>query len=68
MLGDSREGEVGEGAPTVAAEVALLQTTGEDDGKQRAGHDAQLTLLRNGPGERPVGDADAHPALNDDRE
>ena len=51
----------------MAADVAGLQAAGEDDREQCAGDDSELAELRDGAGETPVGDGDAHAALNDER-
>ena len=53
-------------AAHLTAGVAGLQTPGKDNRKQGSGNDAELPQLRNGTGQPPAGNGDAHPALNDD--
>ena len=45
--------------------ISQLQTAREDRLDPRSRHNAQLTETRHGPGELPVGNSDAHAALND---
>ena len=54
-LGHAWHGEKRERPAQVSGRVALLQAASEHHGETRAGYDAELTLLRNSPGEFPVG-------------
>ena len=50
--------------PHMALEIASLEPPGKDHGQQRSRHHADLAQLRHGTRQPPVGDADAHAALN----
>ncbi len=57
---------MGKGAAHVATRVTVLQTAEQHLIEGSAGNHAQLALRGYGIGKRPVGDAHAHAALNDD--
>ncbi len=63
--GEVGEGESGEGATHASTGVAVGEAPDEDLVERSAGDDAELAERRDSAGESPVGDSDAHPALND---
>lgn len=52
---------------TAVVWVALLQFPRDNGVDGRAGHDADVTPLRNATGEAPGGDANPHPTLDNGR-
>src|SRR5690606_19645963 len=64
---DVRDREVRHGAAEMAVGVAVLKTADEKRVEGGSGDDTQLTAHRYGPGKDPIGDADTHAALDDDR-
>lgn len=65
-LGHAGDGKGAERAAHVAIGVPVRQPTRKDHGQQGAGNDAQFAHTRNSPRKPPVGDGDAHAALDDD--
>src|SRR5262249_15999549 len=61
------KGEVRHGAADVAADVAVLQAPNEDGVHARAGDHAELPGEGDRLREHPVGHADPHAALDDER-
>ena len=59
-----RQGQAGEGAPHVPAEVAIGEPAGQHPVDPGARNNAQLSKLRHSPGQGPVGDRHTHAALN----
>jgi len=59
-----REGEMGQRAAHVAAEVSVLQASSQHLIKPRSRHDAELTDAGDRLGQTPIRDTDAHAALN----
>jgi hypothetical protein len=54
-----------EAPPHVAAGIAILQSSCEDVGQSCSGNNSQLTTFGDGARKPPVGNARAHPALDD---
>ena len=65
-VGHRTEWKLIERATHVAARVPHLEAAGQDRVERGPGHDAELSLRRHGAGEAPVGDAGAHPSLDDE--
>src|SRR5690606_20576073 len=65
-FGDGRDRKGGEGAADGSVGVAGLEAPGEDRGNQGAGDNAELSGQGDRPGQFPVGNGDAHAALDDD--
>jgi hypothetical protein len=55
---------MGEGTADLAAQIPVLQTTRQNLVKPGPRHDAELADPRDGLREAPIGNTDAHAALN----
>ena len=61
------EGKFVKGSPDMASHIPQLEASGDDRVDRSAGNDTQLAEGRNGIGQFPVGDTNAHAALNNFR-